>query len=178
MVNSADRLLDLCSSFSRSDVVALNSIFRQQSFDHKAFKEQLSSIADCNKIIDTVLQRTLLEALFHPVKVAADRNVLYTKVTVEYLQKQLQLVNVDRNLHFWSAAFRYEERSVQQPMESKLSVDICSVGRIELISFAEKISYGTRNIEDREKFFVKFVWILLRERAATIESFTMVVYLV
>lgn len=52
-------------------------------FDLNSYREHVSSIADCIKIVNSVLQRNILNAQFESVIVRVDSNVLYVESAIE-----------------------------------------------------------------------------------------------
>lgn len=58
------------------------------------FRDQVSGVAHCNRIVNRMPQENLLNGKFQPVEVGVDRTFLYMKNAVEILQKQLRVAKV------------------------------------------------------------------------------------
>lgn len=87
----------------------------------------MSSVANCSRITNALWKWGLLRAEFEPEKIYADKDMLYRENSVEVLQRQRQISNVDKEVYFRQRGTKNRERSMHHSMKSKEFFDIYDV---------------------------------------------------
>lgn len=121
LLDMAGWMVDLRSYLSALKVNNLIYTPCQEAFELEMRREYLSSAADGNMITNFAWKRCLVRAEFDGKLINAGRDVLYEKLSIEALPRQLDSGNSRGDVYFWPRSNQDVDGAAHHALESKYS---------------------------------------------------------